>query len=356
MILTTTWEKYFLKETLKIFVFFLLGFYSLYVLIDYSTHAASFKHYHFSVLDIIKFYAFEFVTRIDVLVPFALLIACIKTLCSLNVHNELVALMASGIRLRRLLLPFLTLGLIFTALIYLNFEILQPMAYKYNTQLDHSRAKAKQKKHVSIQQLTLEDGSSIIYRSYEADTGNFFDVFWIRSADDIYRIRHLFPHHSSPLGKGIDHFERNLEGLLVLSESFNEKTFPGMRFNKDKLLESVTLPEAQSLSEIQSKLPQNRENLSEKESSLLTTYYRKLAMPWLCLLAVLAPAPFCIRFSRTLPVFFIYALSIFGLVTFYLVMDAAVVLGERQMVHPAKAVWIPFGAFFAFFGYRFARL
>lgn len=358
MILTITWERYFLRETAKVFTFFLLSFYGLYVLMDYSNHAASFKHYHFSFFDILKFYAFEFVTRMDVLVPFALLIACVKTLCSLNTHNELVALMASGIRLKRLLLPFVCFGLLLTGLIYFNTEVLQPMALRYNTKLDHSRAKAKQKKHLSIQQIMLDDHTSFIFQEYKADTNEFFDSYWVKSIDDIYRIHYLSPYAQEPIGKNIEHLQRNPEGVLVVTETFDKKTFPEMRFNKEKLLESVQLPEAKSLSELKAKLPDSNSTseLSEKEAHLLTTYYYKLALPWLCLLAVIAPTPFCIRFSRTLPTFFIYALSIFGLVAFYLVMDATVVLGERQMIDPALAIWIPFGLFFAFFGYRFLRL
>lgn len=356
MLLTTIWERYFLRETAKIFIFFLLGFYGLYVLIDYSTHAASFKHYHFSFLDIVKFYSFEFVTRMDVLIPFAFLIACVKTLCSLNTHNELVALMASGIKLKRLLFPFIAFSLSLTALIYFNAEVLQPMALKYNTKLDHARAKAKQKKHLSIQQIILEDNSSFIFREYDSEIKEFFDAYWVRSIDDIYRIAHLSPYTQEPTGNSVDHLQRNSDGFLVVTESSPKKTFPDMHFNKAQLLKNVTLPEALSLSELMAKFPSHGNELSEKEAYLMTTFYKKLAIPWLCLLAVLASAPFCLHFSRTLPVFFIYALSIFGLVAFYLVMEATVVLGERQMINPAFAIGIPFACFFAFFGWRFHRL
>jgi lipopolysaccharide export system permease protein len=356
MILATIWERYFFREIAKVFIFFLFSFYGLYVLIDYSNHAASFKHYHFNFLDIVKFYAFEFITRMDVLVPFALLIACIKTLCSLNTHNELVALMASGIKLKRLLLPFIVSGLLLTALIYLNLEILQPMASRHNTKLEHSRAKAKEKKYLSIQKIILEDNTTFIFQEYDAETKEFFDGYWVRSVDDIYRIHSLTPYTREPTGKSVDHLQRNPEGLLVLTESFREKTFPHMHFNKEKLLDSLTLPEAQSLSELREQLPHHVDELSEKEAHLLTTYYYKLALPWLCLLAVLAPTPFCIRFSRAVPIFFIYALSIFGLVAFYLIMDAAVVLGERQMLDPFTAIWLPFAGFSAYVGWRFLRL
>lgn len=356
MILTSIWERYFLRETIKTFILFLLGFYGLYSLIDYSTHAASFKHYHFSLLDILNFYAFEFVTRMDVLIPFAFLIACIKTLCSLNKHNEIVALMASGIKLKRLLFPFIAFGLFLMALIYFNSEVFQPMSAKYNTKLDHARSKSKQKKHFSIQQIILEDNSSFIFREYDSEIKEFFDAYWVRSLDDIYRINRLSPYTVEPIGYAVDRLQRNPEGFLIAAEFFSVKTFPNMHFNKEQLLKSVDQPETQSLTELYKKIPSHENELSEKEAYLKTTFYYKLAMPWLCLLAIVASAPFCIRFSRTLPVFFIYAMSIFGLVTFYLIMEATVVLGERQMVDPGVAVGVPFLSFFAFFGWRFLRL
>jgi lipopolysaccharide export system permease protein len=358
MPLTTIWERYFLREMSKVFVLFLFGFYGLYALIDYSNHSGSFQNYRFTFWNILTFYGYEFVTRMDVLVPFAILIACIKTLCTLNTNNELVAFMASGIKLKRLLLPFIAFGLFFTFAIYFNTEVLQPRALKFHKHLDHTRAKEKQKKnhHPHIQQLPLEDGSSIVFQNYEDVAERFFDAYWIRSIDDIYRIRYLYPHRDVPSGSFVEHLQRDDRGDLTITETFTEILFPAMLINAKTLVESVTSPEALSLSALHEKLSGQSELFSEKEARLLTTYYYKLAMPWLCLLAIIAPIPFCTRFSRTLPVFFIYALSIFGLVAFYLVMDAGVVLGERQSISPALAIWVPFSAFFAFFGYRFARL
>ena len=117
----------------------------------------------------------------------------------------------------------------------------------------------------------------------------------------------------------------------------------------------INSSEALSLSALQQKLSALQAIFSEKEARLVTTYYYKLAIPWLCLLAIIAPAPFCIAFNRALPQFFIYALSLFGLVTFYLIMNAAMILGERQVMAPALAIWIPFAIFFLFFGIRYYR-
>lgn len=355
-ILTTIWERYFIRETLKVFALFLICFYGLYALIDYSTHASSFKHYHFTVLDVLKFYAYEFISRMDVLIPFAILIACVRTLCSLNTHNELVALLASGITMRRILTPFIAIGLFFTMISYVGTEFLQPMAAKYNTQLDHSRAKAKQKKHLPIQKILLSDGSSVVYQSFDSATQAFYDAFWIRSIDDIYRIKYLYPFKETPKGMSVEHFERDKHGVLTTTAILAEMNLSDMHIDKEHLGNTVTPPDALSLSDLQKQLPNKQDKLSEKDARLLTTYHYKWAIPWLCLLAVIAPAPFCVRFSRTLPTFFIYALSIFGLVSFYLVIDAAVVLGERQMAPPILAIWLPFAVFFGIFGWRFLRL
>jgi lipopolysaccharide export system permease protein len=357
MPLTTIWERYFLRQTIKIFVLVLVSFYGLYALIDYSTHSSSFQHYHFKLIDIVRFYAYEFVARMDALVPFAILIACIKTLCTLNRHNELVALIASGIPLKRLLIPFIAFGLLLTGAAYLNTEVLQPRATKYHLQLEHKRAKEKQKKHHHpfIQQLNLEDNTSLIFQSYDSISERFFDSYWIRSIDDIYRIRYLYPHAAQPKGTFVEHFQRDNNGRLIITQTLAEADLPDMHFNKKTLLDTVTSPSHLSLTSLKEKLPAHGKILSEKEARLLTTYYYKLALPWLCLLAVIAPAPFCITFSRTLPIFFIYALSLFGLVAAYLIMDAAVILGERQLIAPAIAIWTPFTLFFAFAGWRFLR-
>jgi lipopolysaccharide export system permease protein len=357
VILTTIWERYFLRELSKIFILFLCCFYGLYVLIDYSTHSHTFQHSHFSFLDLLIFYGYEFLVRMNVLIPFAILVACVKTLCSLNAHHELVALMASGIKVKRLLLPFIAFGLFFTALIYINSEIFQPIAMKYHQQLDHMRAKEKKKKHhyPHIQQLILQDGSSLIFQRYDNSTEKFFDVYWIRTIDDIYRIRDLKANDGVLIGKMVEHLERDSEGALILSERFDEKVFQETVFDKKTLIESTITPDALSLSVLKEKRSSFQAIFSEKEAILVTNYYYKLAIPWLCFLAVIAPIPLCITFSRTLPIFLIYAISLFGLVTFYLIMDASLILGERQLLPPALAIWVPFSLFFTFFGIRFCR-
>lgn len=357
--LYSLWGRYFLKETFKVFCLFVLCFYGLYILIDFSSHASSFHHHQvdFRWRELAVYYLCDFVKRVEVLIPFAIMVASIKTLCSLNIHNELVALLASGIKLKTLLRPFVFLALVFVALAYLNTEFLLPKALKTIKMIDvaHSSQKNKSKDRPSVQHVILEDDSTILFQDYDPGRERFIDAYWMRSMDEIYRIKYLYPYTERPLGEYVDHLTRDAEGNLVLHDSQTIKIFPNIQFNNEKLMETLTQPLDLSVSALKDKLPSLSQILSEKEAQTLSVFYYKIAMPWLCLLAVIAPAPFCVRFTRQLPVFFIYAVSIFGLVAFYLIMDSALILGSRQVLPPAIAIFVPFSLFFGFFGLKYIR-
>lgn len=354
------WERYFLKTAARSFFLFIIGFYGLYVLIDYSSHASSFHYNHirFQWSELITYYACEFIERMDVLIPFAILIATIRTLSNLNIHNELVALLACGVKLKRLMLPFVLSGLLFTGLMYLNNELLLPTALREIKHIDntHKGQKNKTNQNPSVQHVALEDQTTLIFQSYDSLKQSFFDAYWIPTINEVYRIKYLYPYAEIPHGRFVDHMMRNKQGELVVIESFEEKNFPRMQFNKQTLLETITSPDEQSITSLWEKLPERGKIQSEKESQIATNFYYKLVMPWFCLLAVVGPIPFCVRFTRTLPIFFIYASSIFGLVACYLLMDAALVLGERQVLPPLLVICVPFLLFFGIFSFRFLSL
>lgn len=359
------WERYFVSELLKSCFFLIACFYGLYVLLDYANHSASFQRHHiaFQWKEVASYYLYEFANRIEILLPFALLIGTIRTLTALNKHNELVALMSSGVSLKKLLLPFVYVGIAGTLLIYINSEFFLPSALNKLKHIDESRTKQKAKYSniMSAQHIALADGSRLLFQHHDSIKNAFFDVYWIRNIDDIYRIKQLFPSfendsESIPKGYFVDHITRNSNGQFAVSESFHEKIFPEIKFNKVTLFETIMSPEELSLTQLWEKLPQKKEEMHEKESQILSLFYRKLLIPWLCLLAVIGPATYCLKITRNLPQFLIYAGSIFGLITIYIIIGASVILGKKQVVTPFWAIIPPFLIFFSYFSWRFLRV
>lgn len=354
------WERHFLKETLKVFLLIIVCFYGLYVLVDYANHSNShnYFHSHMSWKQFAIFYFFEFVQRAEVLFPFALLIATIKTLTKLNVHNELIALMAGGIRLQRLFAPFLLIGLLATALMYFNMQFLVPEALKQERRIHdvHSFEKHKKKSNPAAYAIALKNRTTLVFQDYDPSKKVFSDAYWIKSFDEIYRFATLSPYSKPPMGNEVQLFARDDQGHLYLREEWEQRAFSEVRFNKKALLDTITPFEELSIGKLWQQRPKHGKPLNEKESELITSLYKKLALPWLCLLAVIGPAPFCVRFSRDFPTFFIYAGGLFGLVSCYLMFNAAEVLGKRQVIEPELALGVPFALFMAVSLYNFLRL
>lgn len=357
---SSIWERYFLRQFCALFFLFLFCFYGLYVLIDYAsrTSALSSHHVQIPLYETVRYYLFVFASRAEILLPLALLIAFVKTVCTLNSNQELVALMAGGVNLKLLMRPFIIFGFICMALMYANEQFLLPGALKKLRYLENA-TKHQRHRHsaeLSVNHLLLEDSSLFLFQRYDKATNTFYDSYWISSINDIYRIKFLAPKTDVPTGKFVDHFSRLPDGELSYQASYEEFQFPALKFKREILQSSIADPDVLSLSNLFAEASSISINLNEKESRILTAFYWKTAMPWLCILAILAPAPFCVKFSRKKHIFLIYICTLFGLIMFYMLMDAAQVVAKRQVMPPFWAICAPFLVAFALFGWRFVKI
>ncbi|HEY4831406.1 MAG TPA: LptF/LptG family permease, partial [Waddliaceae bacterium] len=259
--MTKIWQRYFIKEVLKVFFLIIFLFYGLYILIDYASHSSSRLNHHTTSawIEIFRYYGSDFIQRIDVLAPFALLIASIRTLSLIRSQNELTALLTSGLKLHTSLRPFVFLGLLFTALIYLNTEYFVPYALTELRHMHdrHFQLKNQKNKNLAAQRVALKDNTTLLFQSYDTTKQMFFDVYWIKSADEIYRIKYLYPYTEVPTGEYVDLLVRNQQGEITKGESFEKKQMPELHFNKKILLDTLTSPEELSLSVLWKKHAEN---------------------------------------------------------------------------------------------------
>lgn len=346
------WERYFIREVMKTFLLLIFSFYALYVLIDYSSRMGVFKALGLTKNQLFYYYLYTFIMRVDILIPFALLIGTIKTVLAANVHRELVALLASGIRLKKILRPFILIGLFFTLLVYVNTEFVVPRARVDLQKMEELRfLNADRAVSGWVHSLVLKDRSILLYQSYDATSEQFFDVYWIRSLDDLYRIKYLTI-NPEPEAFLIDHLTRNSKGQLVQVATYERQIFPQIQFDEN-IADTLRPAHDQSLLQLWRQL--HHEHI-DKRAKIQTAFYLKMLMPWLCFLAVLAPLPYCIRFSRNPPQFFIYVLSMFGLVALYLLMNALSTMTQNQVADPFWALLLPMIAVGGSVYWRYVRL
>ncbi len=340
------WERYLFKETFKMFTLCLGCFFFLYALVDYSFHMQDFivgKELQF--IHILTYYVAQFVKRSDLLIPLALLLSTLKVLFAMNLKGELVALQASGISARRLLRPLFILGGCCTLFNLASVEFFLPSSLN---RLDKFRKEHFKHKRVHdpkepIHVLTLKDRSKILYQEEDAEHQLYRDVFWVRSADDLWHMHSLSTDLlNKPMGYYVDHLQRNKEGQFEKVESFNHYAFTKIRLEEDLTGKGSIPLENRSLHEL-ARMSLHKETLTAYEHPQAQTHLLfKLTMPFLSLLVIVAGAPFCFRYNRNLPLFLTYAGALFGFVSFFAFMDAAVILGENLTLSPYMAILVPF--------------
>src|SRR3990167_3035982 len=192
MMLIKIWERFVLKEIFKIFLIILCSFYFLFIIMDSSTHMEEIiKNKNVPYSSLFFYYILLFSKLSPLLFPLALLISTVKVLCSLNKNNELVAMQAGGISLKKITMPFLFVSLILTAINYLNIEYSFPYSLTCPRQFEKKyfakqTKSPRKKKSVFVYQ--MDDGTRLIYQNYNSPEKSLFDVFWVLSSDEIWHM------------------------------------------------------------------------------------------------------------------------------------------------------------------------
>lgn len=352
------WEKYLLRETLKVFFLFLGCFYFLYALIDYSTHMQDFMDdKRIQISHLLTYYCFQFIKRANLLVPLALLISTIKVLLSSNAHGELIALQASGVSLKKIIRPFFLLAGVCTLFNLVCFEFWLPSSlnsldlFKEQYFKHYESGKRKERVHV----IYLKDQSKILYQTHDKENKLYFDAFWICSSDDIWRMKYLSTDLSNPVASYVDHIQRNAQGHLEKTQSFEKHRFAPFKEQPNLTGKGYTPLENRKASTLFRMLVQKDKATAYEYPQAMTQFLFKCIMPFFSFLVVIAAIPFCIRHSRTQPVFFIYAFALFGFVLFFALIDASLILGENNTIPPITAVSIPFLLCGLLFGWKLKK-
>ncbi len=346
-------RRYFTRELLQVFFLFIVCIFFLYILIDYTSRLSSLG---LSFTELVVMYGCILVRRIEILAPFALLVAGIKVLSQANVRNELVALRSCGVPLQKLLRPLVTVGLTFTLLMYLNLQFIVPIAQRQISEIEEAYSDRLKRVSNPVQGLPMSDGQHLVYREYDLITQKFHHVFWVKSMDDVYRMRALSPFQTPPVGELIQRLQRDIEGNLVLTHTIDRAELPEMIFDRQELQETLTPPDDRSLSQLWKRMPIGTKHMTHEQRLVRAAFYRKLAIPLLCLIVLLFPAPASTAFRRPLKVFFIYCGAMIGLVALYLAFNAAYTIGQGQSLSPFWTLFVPMLAILGIGQWRFWRI
>ena len=169
-------------------------------------------------------------------------------------------------------------------------------------------------------------------------------------------MKRLAMHLEKPIGYYVDHIVCSQNGVFEKVGSYEAYTFPNFQVEPDLTGKGYVPIENRKPSELVHLLLHKKTTTAFERPQVLTHFLHKCAMPLLSFLVVLASAPFCFRYSRTMPIFFTYAIALFAFVGFSALINSALILGETQVLSGYAAILIPFALPFIGFGWKFLKI
>ena len=366
-------DKYMLKQYLIPFGYCLVAFSMLYMVLDLFDRFGDFVAAKSSISDVLLYYGYYlfkvngFVPFIVMALPIALLLATLYTLTMFARHNELTAMCASGVSLRRLMVPLIGVGLcasIFGAVVQ---ETLGPAATRWID--DYTK-----------QTLKHSSDSTFIIKDYLYHSGTGHRQWLIKELDQRtptrltgVRVSHERPDRSLAMEITAERAEW-LDGTWwfygVQRRDYDEKSDPigPQTAVAEKPMEMADYDEQPDdfINELKDtdylstldmiRSIENRPNVSGAWlSRRLVDIHSRLAMPWSCLVLIFLGLPATAGGARRSAMRSV-GFGVAALFGFYFLVMAGKILGARDIVSPWLAGWLPNLTFLGIGGWLTWRL
>lgn len=306
---------------------------------------------------ILFFYGLALPAYLPAILPIAFLVSLLFSLGTLHRNNEVIAMRASGASLLRISRSLWAAGLALSLLVlYLTASIVPQSVERSRTFLEN------------LEYAALEA------RTDARDIGLIYNLGFDNRKDGRLWFMDRFSERAW-LGLGVNVHTRNAAGLEVNRISareaffddtigewifvdgrelivdpvtgdalrviaFDQRSFPEFDEDPDLMLALHKKPNELSLFELR----QIVESISPEENpavnAYLVRYYSLFAAPFSCLVVVGIAVPFAVSGVRTSPMIGVSKCMGFFAI-FYVLLSIAAILGERQMVPPWLAAWLP---------------
>lgn len=343
------WQRFLFQKLSQTILFFVSSLFILYILIDLSLHGLKFFS-KTTFLQIILYYFNSFFQFLDLFLSLSFLFAILKVLLDLNIHKELLALQMAGISKKKILLPCFICASCLSLSSLVNHEWIKPKMSEEVRSFKMKTKSKENKKKPSLYSVPLQNGDSLVFASFDEKKNLFFDLFWVISAKEFWHMKEL--DIDSKKAKFATHFEKDPSQKLNKTESFTEKTFQNLRFEKDAFFSSLIPYENRPIS----KLFLSALKKTKEKSSLFTYFFYQCMSSFFPFLLLFLLAPFLFKETRNLSHFVIASASICAFLALKTILDGMLILGENQVFAPYIAIFLPFLLLASFRSNAFLKL
>jgi lipopolysaccharide export system permease protein len=347
--------RYLFKELLKSFLFFVLCLFLFFSLADIATNPPVISK-EMPIIGTLLYHLCQFVQGAEFLLPLALVVSTIKVLLSLNCKYQLLALQVAGISAKKISLPFFAIAFAISLFNLLSWEYIYERSHQFADRFHkkHHKSISRDPNSKPLRFWYLQDGSKLVFQSYDPKEGNFTDLFWVKNASDFWHMKSLHWTPDYTMGNFVDRFGRNDEGELIKTESFELHSFPDLKWESEMPRKGFIPVYTLAISKLRHFLKDPAS--SYRKSEVATQFFYKLATPLFPLIAIIAIIPFCVSYSRQHRFYLIYLFAIAALLLAFTVMHALTILGENGNLPPTCVILVPIAVASLFFVPRFIKM
>ncbi len=336
-------SKHILREFITLVVGVLLVILTVYLCVDFLQKADKLIRFHPSILLVTQYFLYSIPGMITMSLPMATLIATLLSLGNLSRHNEIIAMRASGISLRKIILPLLAGGIAISAFGFINNEFIMPI---YSSRANYIRnvdiEKRQQRVMFQQQKLWLRGpDNSIANIELVSPNRNEMIGLNIYKLNPDYSVREQIKAGSLLWENGawrLQHsvtFTRSEDTVRSYSsdgEIFNIVDSPNDLGMIVKNSEEMNFPELWDY-------VRRLKTSGYKAIAYEVDLYNKIAFPLSSVLMVLISIPFSIHKVRSGSASKGFAFAIFIAFVYWMLMSVGQSLGRSGVVPPLMAAW-----------------
>lgn len=307
--------------------------------------------------DIIFYYALSLPAYVPAILPITFLVSLLFSLGGLHRNNEVIAMRAAGASLFRISRSLWLTGLALSGLLfYLTASLIPTTVEQARTFLDNLEY-SSQEAEVDSRQIGVIQNLAFDNRKDGRlwFMNRFSERAWLALGVNVYtrneagleiaRVSASEAYYDDTQNSWVFIDGRELiideaTGDPLRTIPFKEKVMPEFNEDPNLMLALHKKPKELSLFELRRIIDAIPPEENPAVNAYLVRYYTLLAAPFSCLVIVGIAVPFAVSGVRTNPMIGVSkCLGYFAV--FYILLSVTSILGERQIIPPGLAAWIP---------------
>ena len=348
----TVLDKYLVREIFRYFFMVLILVVIIYVSVDFFEKIGTFMEAKLPFSSVAVFYLNSIPFILWQIMPAAILLSVLISLGMMNKHNELLALRSCGISIYSLIKPVVTLGVLFTAVLFILAEIIVPVTMTTANRIWLNEARKERLVTTRENNIWMRTTHSIIHIQHFNPVNNTVYKITENIFDDQFRLVKRIDGDHGVFQNGQWMLSKVLEQTLDASGSSYAITYHDtlpvkLDITPNNLKQVVKKSSEMNINELLDYI-HTVESEGYPATRLWVDFQAKIAFPFVCVILVLVGMGIACKkqMKDGLPTGIAYGIGAAFL--YWVINSFCISLGYGEMLPPLIAAWTTNVIFFCF--------